>query len=88
MFATGSHDGAVRLWTTAHDNRPSPSELSRRLTARSTHSVTPSLVDNNGARTDNSDAQLGEYTSEPLTLTPVEYSGPRDRFISFARSQS
>ncbi|OJA11366.1 hypothetical protein AZE42_05152 [Rhizopogon vesiculosus] len=88
MFATGSHDGAVRLWTTAPDYRPSPSELSRRLTARSTHSVTPSPIRNNGVRTDNPDVPLGEYTSEPLTLTPVEDIGARDRFVTFAQSHT
>lgn len=47
------------------------------------------LLPNNGARTDNSDTQLGEYTSaEPLTLTPVEDSEPRDRFVTFSQSHT
>ncbi|KAG2136654.1 WD40-repeat-containing domain protein [Suillus clintonianus] len=91
MFATGSHDGAVRLWTTANDYRPS--ESTRRLfpvTAQSTpHSLTPcspSPVDT-GVRMNSAGMQLGEYTSEPLTLTPVEDSGQRDRFVTFAHTR-
>ncbi|KAG2343040.1 hypothetical protein BDR05DRAFT_976122 [Suillus weaverae] len=68
-FATGSHDGAVRLWTMANDYRPL-CESSRHLFAMTVqskpHFVTPrspSVVDN-GARTDS-----------PLTLTPVEDGG-------------
>jgi WD repeat-containing protein 26 len=91
MFATGSHDGAVRLWTTAADYHPSESNLSRRPTPRSVHSAPSSsspVSNNNRARTNNSDVQLGEYTSEPLTLTPVEENGPRDRFVTFARTHT
>jgi len=89
MFATGSHDGAVRLWTTANDYRPC--ESSRRFfAAQSTpHCVTsrsPSTVDD-GAWTDSADKQFGEYTSEPLTLTPVEDSGQRDRIVTFAHTR-
>lgn len=89
MFATGSHDGAVRLWTTANDYRPC--ESSRRFfAAQSTpHYVasrSPSTVDD-GAWTDSADKQFGEYTSEPLTLTPVEDSGQRDRIVTFAHTR-
>ncbi|KAG2156855.1 WD40-repeat-containing domain protein [Suillus bovinus] len=91
MFATGSHDGAVRLWTTANDYRPC--ESSRRLfavTAPSTpYSATPrspSPVDN-GTQTDSAGTQLGEYTSEPLTLSPVEDSDQRDRIVTFAHTR-
>ncbi|KAG2030418.1 quinon protein alcohol dehydrogenase-like superfamily [Suillus americanus] len=87
MFATGSHDGAVRLWTTANDYRPC--ESSRRFFAVTTPlSVTPcspSPVDD-GAWTDNAGKQFGEYTSEPLTLTPVEDNGQRDRIVTFAHT--
>lgn len=91
MFATGSHDGAVRLWTTANDHRPcEPSHRFFPVTAQSTpHSVTPrspSPVDN-GTRTDSTSTQFGEYTSEPLTLTPVEDSGQRDRIVTFAHTR-
>ncbi|KAG1748304.1 quinon protein alcohol dehydrogenase-like superfamily [Suillus paluster] len=86
MFATGSHDGAVRLWTTANDYRHLTT-----VTAHSTpHSITPrspSPVDN-GTRMNSAGIQLGEYTSEPLTLTPVEDSGQRDRFVTFAPSHT
>lgn len=91
MFATGSHDGAVRLWTTANDHRPS--ESIHRLfpvTAQSTpHSVTPrspSPVDND-TRTDSTSTQFGEYTSEPLTISPIEDSGQRDRIVTFAHTR-
>lgn len=91
MFATGSHDGAVRLWTTMNDYRPC--ESSRRhltVTTQSTpYSVTPcspSPVDS-GFQTDNSGTQYGEYTPEPLTLTPVEDSGQRDRIVTFAHTR-
>jgi len=77
MFATGSHEGAVKLWTTAPDCRTSPG--GGPSTMGFTHSVSSLPVDNNGTRTYPSDAHMGEYTSEPLTLTPVEDSGPRDR---------
>ncbi|KAG0696113.1 hypothetical protein DFH29DRAFT_1004842 [Suillus ampliporus] len=92
MFATGSHDGAVRLWTTANDYRPSGSNHRlTTVTAQSTpHSVahhSPSPVDN-GARTDSAGTQLGEYTLEPLTLTPVEDIGQRDKFVTFAPSHT
>jgi hypothetical protein len=91
MFATGSHEGAVRLWTTANDYRSyEPSHRLFAMTAQSTpHSVTPrspSPVDN-GAHTDSAGTQLGEYTSEPLTLTPVEDSGQRDRIVTFAHTR-
>ncbi|KAG1876395.1 quinon protein alcohol dehydrogenase-like superfamily [Suillus subluteus] len=91
MFATGSHDGAVRLWTTANDYRPC--ESSRRFFAVNTqptpHSVapcSPSPVDD-GAWTDSAGKQFGEYTSEPLPLTPVEDSSQRDRIVTFAHTR-
>ncbi|KAG1834776.1 WD40-repeat-containing domain protein [Suillus variegatus] len=91
MFATGSHDGAVRLWTTMNDYRPC--ESSRRhltVTTQSTpYSVTPcspSPVDSD-FQTDSAGTQYGEYTPEPLTLTPVEDSGQRDRIVTFAHTR-
>ncbi|KAG1776406.1 hypothetical protein EV702DRAFT_1180007 [Suillus placidus] len=86
MFATGSHDGAVRLWTTANDYRPL-CESSRHPFAMTAQYLSRILlplarlqysVVDKGARTDSAGTQCGEYTSEPLALTvptPAEDGG-------------
>ncbi|KAH7928593.1 WD40 repeat-like protein [Leucogyrophana mollusca] len=87
MFATGSHDGAVSIWTTPN-YEGQPGDGSRQLTAQSTpRSLTPrspSPLDF-GSRTDSPDSQHAIYTSQPfLTLSPSEENGPRDRLVTFA----
>ncbi|KAH7907662.1 WD40-repeat-containing domain protein [Hygrophoropsis aurantiaca] len=93
MFATGSHDGAVSIWTTPSYDLQQPGESSSRmLTAQSTpRSLTPrspSPMDF-GSRTctesPDSQHEHAMYTSQPfLTLSPSEENGPRDRTVTFA----
>ncbi|KIJ61612.1 hypothetical protein HYDPIDRAFT_31215 [Hydnomerulius pinastri MD-312] len=96
MFATGSHDGAVRIWTT-----PPPPDPANRpqqtTTARSTpYSMTPRSPSpvHMGMRTTDSpvwqlqaladDFAVGSITARPFTRSPEEDTEFRDRSVTFA----
>ncbi|KAF9233428.1 hypothetical protein BU15DRAFT_53925 [Melanogaster broomeanus] len=96
MFATGSHDGGVRVWTTS-DIALRPQEQAG--TVRSTPcSVTPRAPSPKhfGMRADNplrhlealvDDFGVGSVTSQPLTMSPEEESDLGDRSVMFVPSK-
>ncbi|EGO03920.1 hypothetical protein SERLA73DRAFT_102269 [Serpula lacrymans var. lacrymans S7.3] len=72
MFATGSHDGAVRIWTSSREFRPGDSGILPLVEQPMPYTSTPrsmTLADM-VFRTDSS-LPHGEYTSQPLTLSPT-----------------
>ncbi|KIJ11156.1 hypothetical protein PAXINDRAFT_157371 [Paxillus involutus ATCC 200175] len=95
MFATGSHDGAVRIWTTSDaPNRPQeqPGPTSSSLYSVTPHSPYPLHF---GLRTDSPVRQLQALANDfavgsmtPLTMSSGEEDTPRDRSVTFISSKA
>ncbi|KIK82317.1 hypothetical protein PAXRUDRAFT_35593 [Paxillus rubicundulus Ve08.2h10] len=94
MFATGSHDGTVHIWTTSDaPNRPhgQPGLASSSLCSVTPHSPSPLHF---GLRTDSPVRQLQALANDfavgsmtPLTMTSGEEDTPRDRSVTFVSSK-
>ncbi|KAF8842942.1 hypothetical protein BDN67DRAFT_925392 [Paxillus ammoniavirescens] len=95
MFATGSHDGAVRIWTTSDaSNGPQeqPGPTSSSLYSVTPHSPSPLHL---GLRTDSPVRQLQALANDfavrsmtPLTMSSGEEDTPRDRSVTFISSKA
>ncbi|KAF9225897.1 hypothetical protein BS17DRAFT_777834 [Gyrodon lividus] len=96
MFATGSHDGGVRIWTTS--DIPNPPQEQTGSVGSTPYSVTPRSPSplHFGLRTDSPIRQLqsladdfvvGSIMSQPLLTSPREEDEPRDRSVTFISSK-
>lgn len=90
MFATGSHDGALRIWTKLHDRRPSISALEASIPF--TRSSSPDDMDDlprtESPLTQHEFESSFANSAESLGSGPSSASGHRERMVAFAAAHT